>query len=1067
MSPQVTAIQSAIESRLIANDLSGLFTSDLAWHSANPPEHFSVEEALVEKLASLAGVTVWLVKNAEGSSIATIEREIAKRSSERLVIVDRGSIFEWRWPEKRPSGNVRTTSLKQAHGNAPLTLVQRLVPLRFEIQDQEKLTVLDVRERVRRSFSSEEVTNRFYIEFRKVHTLLAGDDESVGTIEGIQEYENCHWYASVLMNRLMFLYFLEKKGFLDNDENYLASRLSQVRKSLGPDQFYGFYSNFLIPLFHDAIGSTGNDFDKSTAKLIGDVPYLNGGLFAPHELEINNAIEIPDSAFEEIFNFFDSYRWHLDERASATEGEINPEILGYIFEKYVNQKQQGAYYTKEDVTGYMSVGTILPVLIERVAELVGDTPWRLVAEQPDRYMPESSMYGMGIEIPEGISLSSIGEYGPLDASAAPSVGLPGERWREACERLDHSVMVHRHLQSGSLKSCSEALDLNLDLVTLFVDWVASFNEAEQLENVWNTIISFNVIDPTCGSGAFLFAAMDVLEEIYEAVISRASELLAIGLDTPKDSLHKIVGEMSSHPSPSYFLLKTIVLENIYGVDIMAEAIEIARLRLFLSLAARLQHRSEIEPLPDLDMNVKVGNILVGCSTYQDAEETFSGDIIALTTLDSLKPKVDKLVVVYNEFIEVQRGSTSGAKLQKAKESLSNLSEEIRNELDLLYASATGVSINHLDEWRASHLPFHWFLEFPEAITSGGFDAVIGNPPYISKRKLSQYKFSGFTTDSCQDIFAPCMERAAAMTHANGAFAMIVPIAFQFSDDYKLARHIIAKLCPRRWVTSFSRRPSALFDAGVRPSIVLGLRSGEPRIATGFTRRWQSEFRPHLFQTMRVTEIQDPGETAWPRIGYGELGELYKKMTASSGTLGNSISRSGDSLGFKQTALYYMSVFVEDPPAWDLSGNRIPQTQIGRLTFRDDKTRDIAHLALSGRLAFWWWSITSDDFHVTGAGLRSLPIALNALKPIEEKLIKLGHHLQQLQMESPLVTKYNGMYVGNYDMLACRKITDKSDKLILDQLGLSKHWKAILLADALMFKSTGKKVDAVQEWPFAL
>ena len=99
------------------------------------------------------------------------------------------------------------------------------------------------------------------------------------------------------------------------------------------------------------------------------MPYLNGGLFDVHELEERNAkLDIPDEAFERLFAFFDEWDWHLDARPLRNDREINPDVLGYIFEKYINQKQMGAYYTKEDITEYIGKNTIIPFLFDAAEE---------------------------------------------------------------------------------------------------------------------------------------------------------------------------------------------------------------------------------------------------------------------------------------------------------------------------------------------------------------------------------------------------------------------------------------------------------------------------------------------------------------------------------------------------------------------------------------------------------------------------------------------------------------------------------------------------------------------------
>ena len=185
-------------------------------------------------------------------------------------------------------------------------------------------------------------------------------------MKGITDAADREWYASVMLNRLMFVYFIQRKGFLDGDPDYLRNRLNHMREEQGKDKFYSFYRYFLLRLFHEGLG--GRDRTPELEKLLGRIPYLNGGLFDVHELEqperYGKEIQIPDKAFERIFDYFDQYQWHLDERPLRDDNEINPDVLGYIFEKYINQKQMGAYYTKEDITEYISKNTVIPFLFD-------------------------------------------------------------------------------------------------------------------------------------------------------------------------------------------------------------------------------------------------------------------------------------------------------------------------------------------------------------------------------------------------------------------------------------------------------------------------------------------------------------------------------------------------------------------------------------------------------------------------------------------------------------------------------------------------------------------------------
>src|SRR5262249_22479321 len=156
-------------------------------------------------------------------------------------------------------------------------------------------------------FDVERVTKRFYDRFQKEHAAF------LKFIAGITESADREWYASVMLNRLMFVYFVQRKGFLDGDHDYLRNRLSRTRAEHGKDKFYSFYRYFLLRLLHEGLG--GKARTQELEKLVGRIPYLNGGLFDVHELEKSDrygkAIQIPDKAFEHIFDYFDQYQWHL------------------------------------------------------------------------------------------------------------------------------------------------------------------------------------------------------------------------------------------------------------------------------------------------------------------------------------------------------------------------------------------------------------------------------------------------------------------------------------------------------------------------------------------------------------------------------------------------------------------------------------------------------------------------------------------------------------------------------------------------------------------------------------
>ena len=469
-------------------NLRPLFIEEFGWDHGGVDTEVSVDERsfALEVIAQKRGMVAYqYVADPEAtfpdySTRRKIERAVAKEVREHIIVYATHDRTEqsWQWVKREPGQPDRQRSESYRHGDTGERLIQKLEYLIFTLDEEEGLTIVDVSRRVRAAFDVEKVTRRFYDRFKKGHQTF------LGFIEGIGNLADREWYASLMLNRMMFIYFVQKRGFLDNNVDYLRDRLEKVRQRQGEGRFISFYRLFLLKLFHEGLGQPEADRAPELAELLGQVPYLNGGLFDVHDLERDNPeIHIPDEAFEQIFAFFDAYQWHLDDRPLRNDNEINPDVLGYIFEKYINQKQMGAYYTKEDITGYISRNTVIPFLFDRakkacpIAFRPGGGVWRLLQDDPDRYFYEAVRHGVTYDIHRTRPLAEKRELPPEIAAGlddvskrdgwnkpAPSdYALPTETWREHVTRRQRYEEVHAKLAAGEVTSINDLITYNLDI----------------------------------------------------------------------------------------------------------------------------------------------------------------------------------------------------------------------------------------------------------------------------------------------------------------------------------------------------------------------------------------------------------------------------------------------------------------------------------------------------------------------------------------------------------------------------------------------------------------------------
>jgi hypothetical protein len=199
-------------------------------------------------------------------------------------------------------------------------------------------------------------------------------------------------------------------------------------------------------------------------------------------------INIPDEAFQKLFDFFDDYDWHLDDRPLRNDKEINPDVLGYIFEKYINQKQMGAYYTKEDITEYISKNTIIPYIFEAAEQkcmiaFKADGPvWSLLHENPDRYIYDAVKKGCDLSLPAeiAIGLQDITQRGEWNKSASEGYALPTEIWREVVARRERYNEIWMKLVEGEITSINDLITYNLDIRQFAQDAITYCEETDLL-----------------------------------------------------------------------------------------------------------------------------------------------------------------------------------------------------------------------------------------------------------------------------------------------------------------------------------------------------------------------------------------------------------------------------------------------------------------------------------------------------------------------------------------------------------------------------------------------------------
>ncbi|OQW98166.1 MAG: hypothetical protein BWK74_05265, partial [Desulfobacteraceae bacterium A6] len=662
-------------------------------------------------------------------------------------------------------------------------------------------------------------------------------------------------------------------------------------------------------------------------------------------------IKIPDTAFERVFDYFDQYDWTLDPartvKKTGDKEEINPDILGYIFEKYINQKQMGAYYTKEDITEYISKNTVIPFLFEAARSKCkvafenpgGPTVWNFLATDPDRYLYPAVKHGVigddgtavfETDLPDFVQTSMHdpkarmfdNRYNLQQAPANDSIRLVTETWREYACRRNRCLEIREKLQNSNVHDINDLITLNLDIRQFAQDAIENCEGPDLLRAFWHTINGhipeksnekhqngITILDPTCGSGAFLFAALNILEPLYEACLDRMAAFVE-DLDRSSEKhrpekysdFRKVLKQVEDHPNRRYYIFKNIILNNLFGVDIMEEAVEICKLRLFLKLVAQVEPDSNkenfgIEPLPDIDFNIRTGNTLVGYTTADEVRRVFKEDSHkqgkllfgeTLSAYQRFEEQVELSDAAFRQFRAMQTKQGMDPKeFSGTKQTLRERLKALEDELNDYLAREYGIKVNKktdYDKWLKTHQPFHWFVEFYGIMQSGGFDVIIGNPPYVEYNKVrGTYSINNYKTIECSNLYAFMSDRSLRLITDGGGFGFIVPISIVCTQRMKAIQEQISSATHSTWFSNYAERPGKLFvGAEVLLTIILSrcaARKHSNFYTTGFT-KWTSEERALLFEQVSYSLLKKkPKPYIIPKFMNAIESKILEKLVA--------------------------------------------------------------------------------------------------------------------------------------------------------------------------------------------
>ena len=563
-------------------------------------------------------------------------------------------------------------------------------------------------EEIEAAFSIEKVTDEFFDQYKALFQKLAEHlkrEDSFNNEDEEARDPRVSRFAKKLLGQIVFLYFLQKKGWLGVSNNqswgtgskrFMWERYEQVIKTDG-----NYHRDFLQYLFYEALADERKAQPDPCyyARFDCLVPFLNGGLFEADYDWLNKPIDLPNTLFHNdeknkngdvgtgILDVFARYNFTIKEdEPLEKEVAVDPEMLGKVFENMLEvteRKSKGAFYTPREIVHYMCQESLIHYLDNRL----------------NRYAT--------LELEQLSQGDLFGDPGVQERQCTEHIKVP---------RTDIETLIRKgHL---ALENDARVMSKSKEADTYMFQLPVSVQQ--HAEEIDAALADIKVCDPAIGSGAF---PVGMLHEIVNARMALVPH--------------------SGNQESAYKLKRHAIGESLYGVDIDASAIDIARLRLWLSLIVDEVNYNQIAALPNLDYKVVQGNSLIGFSENWKS------------------PTFDKIEHLKKQFFEESDHGKKAALKQQIEEAIQQQMADSKR--------IHGVQVD-----------FDFRLFFSEVWHyKGGFDVVIGNPPYVQIQHFSgqqvqkdweKQKYETFAKTG--DIYCMFYEKGYRLLRDKGVLAFI-------------------------------------------------------------------------------------------------------------------------------------------------------------------------------------------------------------------------------------------------------------------------------------------------------